>query len=246
MGSDICPGLVSWAALRKKTGFFEILSFVVSCRHCSFSYLFSLIPALQHWLLSHQMENMPHRHKIQPGSLTSPQACRKGDQKAPLALQSSSHKAETRGMSTASSPTTLPGLQGNGCNSHWGELEYPVAGHHNLGRVGLSISCASKKAKNSFLDPGPSTNDTMGSLQLATATSPLLQPQRIPSTPSSTRFSLPMQIQCICTPHQAAELPLTSHCDRRKEQDRYVAPINVRIHVMALQKPEQSQLSLSS
>lgn len=127
-----------------------------------------------------------------------------------------------------------------------GRAGISLAGHHNLGRVGLSISCASKKAKNSFLDPGPSTNDTMGSLQWATATSPLLQPQRIPSTPSSTRFSLPMQIQCICTPHQAAELPLTSHCDRRKEQDRYVAPINVRIHVMALQKPEQSQLSLSS
>lgn len=111
MGSDICPGLVSWAALRKKTGFFEILSFVVSCRHRSFSYLFSLIPALQHWLLSHQMENMPHRHKIQPGSLTSPQACRKGDQKAPLALQSSSHKAETVAWALPAAPQHCQGCR---------------------------------------------------------------------------------------------------------------------------------------
>lgn len=117
------------------------------------------------------------------------------------------------------------GLQGKGCNSHCGQLEHPVAaGHQNLGRVDLSPS-ASKKAKSSFLEPGPSTHDTTtGSLLWTTATSPLFLLSQLPlpplSTPSSTTVSLPMQIQCLCTPRQAAEMPSTSHCNRRKEQDR--------------------------
>lgn len=96
-------------------------------------------------------------HKIQPGSLTPPQAARRGDQEAPFPLQTSSHKTETCGMSTANSPTTLPWSPGKWLQ----QLEHPVAaGHHNLG-----------------------------------------------------------WLQCICTPYQAAELPSTSHCNRRKEQD---------------------------
>lgn len=92
------------------------------------------------------------------------------------------------------------GLQGKGCNSHCAQLEHPVATeHHNLGRVGLSLSSASKKAESSFLDPGLIIYDTtMGSLLWTTATSPFFQPQGIPSTPSS-RLYPSMQIQCLCT-----------------------------------------------
>lgn len=77
-----------------------------------------------------------------------------------------------------------------------GQLEQPVAaGHHNLGRVGVFPSSASRKAESSqgesnFLDPGPGTQDTtMGSLLWTTATSPLFQHQGTPSTPSSTSIS---------------------------------------------------------
>lgn len=171
----------------------------------------------------------------QPHTTTSCQE--RGPESTTCSRKAASTRLKHVGWALPAAPQHCYGLQGNGCNSHWGELEYPVAaGHHNLGRVSLSLSCASKKAKNSFLDPGPSTNDTtMGSLQWATATSPLFQPQGIPSTPSLTQFSLPMQILCICTPYQAPELPSTSHCNRRKEQDRYVALINVCIHVVTLQ-----------
>ncbi|KAF2982498.1 hypothetical protein EK904_003930 [Melospiza melodia maxima] len=82
------------------------------------------------------------------------------------------------------------GLQGKGCSSHCGQLERPVAGgHHNLGRVGLSPSSASKKAESSFLDPGLSIYDTTtGSLLWTTATSPFFQRQGTPSTPYSARI----------------------------------------------------------
>lgn len=137
---------------------------------------------------------------IQPGSLTPPWPARKGDQKAPLPLRSSSHKAEIRVIRTANSPTTLPWAAGKGLQQPlWTAGTFVAAGHHNL-RVGLFPSSASKKAESSFLEPGPSTHDTTtGSLLWTTTTSPLFQPQGIFSTTSSTRVSPPMQIKCLCT-----------------------------------------------
>lgn len=86
-----------------------------------------------------------------------------------------------------------------------GQLEQPVAaGHHNLGRVGVFPSSASRKAESSqgessFLDPGPGTQDTtMGSLLWTTATSPLFQHLH-------TFFNqhISLRMQCLCIAHQS-------------------------------------------
>lgn len=112
MRSHIFPGLASWAASRKKTGFLKF--------HLWLSLAFFFVPLLSHTCfaaLTIKPSNGEHTTtdtRSNQAALPPAQAARRGEQKALLPLQSSSHKAETRGMSTANSPTTLPWAAGKG------------------------------------------------------------------------------------------------------------------------------------
>lgn len=131
----------------------EIPSFVVSCRHRSLS-LFSLIPALQHWLSSHQMENMPPetQHPTRQPYTTASCQERGPESTTYFLYEAAATRLKHVGWALPTAPQHCYGLQGKGCNSHYGQLEHPVAaGHHNFGRLGLPPSLQARKPRAASL-----------------------------------------------------------------------------------------------
>lgn len=122
--------------------------FVPLLSHTCFAALTIKAPDGEHAAVdTRSMQTALHHHKL-PG---------KGIRKHHFLYKAPAPRLKHEGWALPTALQHCYGLQGKGCSSHCGQLEHPVAArHHNLGRVGLSPSSASKKAESSFLDPGPS------------------------------------------------------------------------------------------
>lgn len=221
VGGHIYPGCRLCATLWKRAGFLECSSCMVSCGHPSALYLFCLIPALQHWQLSHQTMNTP------------PQTQEPSRQ--PYTSASSLLGKETRKhrfLISGSQPSTTASLKGVGWalpparqhqhrvlgkdqNRRRGEPDHPVTpGHHSLGR-GWSVSLLCERqpyrsqGETSSLSLIPSThNTTRKSLLWATPDTPLSQPRGLPPhLPSffSQSFSCRHRLSTF-TPHTSLTL----------------------------------------
>lgn len=83
IGGCIYPGLGLWAPLMEKAGFLRFPSCIVSCGHCSALCLFCLIPALQHWWLSHQRVNLLPQTRARQAALHQHNFLSKEQQRPP-------------------------------------------------------------------------------------------------------------------------------------------------------------------
>lgn len=218
VGGHIYPGCRLCATLWKRAGFLEFSSCMVSCGHPSALYLFCLIPALQHWQLSHQTMNTPpdtrakqtalHQRKLLAG---------KGDQKAPLPnkRQPAEHnrEPERRGMSTATSSTTPAQGAGKGpeqaarragpsCNTRtpqpWqGLVCFPP----------LRATTLPQSGRDQLSQPHP--KHSQHNKEEFAVGNPRHSPLPAPGTPSTPpvllqpELLLPTQTQYLYTPHQS-------------------------------------------
>lgn len=217
VGGHIYPGCRLWATLRKRAGFLEFSSCMVSCGHPSALYLFCLIPALQHWQLSHQTMNTPPQTQEPSGQ--------------PYTSASSLLGKETRKhrfLISGSQPSTTASLKGVGWalpparqhqhrvlgkdqNRRCGEPDHPLTpGHHSLGR-GWSVPLLCEwqsyrsQGESSSLSLIPNTTQQGRVCCGQSRHSPLPAPGT-PSTPPvllQPELLLPTQTQCLYTPHQS-------------------------------------------